>query len=75
MLEFVLSEDGKQLEVVLDEDGWADLKRVVQTAFRTNDHQHMFNRDWEIAEAVLDVSEDSPNSLGKVTIYPMASSV
>jgi hypothetical protein len=70
MLEFVLSEERDTLDIVLDEAGWEELKRVVELAFRSGDHQHMFNREWGISEAVLDVSEDSPTSLGKVTIYP-----
>ena len=71
MLEFVLNEDRDTLDILLDEAGWQELARVVQLAFRSGDHQHMFNREWDISEAVLDVSEDSPTSLGKVTIYPL----
>ena len=71
MLEFVLSDDRDELNIFLDEHGWKELARIVEVAFRSNDHQHMFNREWGISEAVLDVSEDSPTSLGKVTIYPV----
>ena len=74
MLEFVLNADRDELNIFLDDDGWKELVRIVQNAFRSNDHQHMFNREWQVAEAVLDVSEDSPTSLGKVTIYPVGGS-
>jgi hypothetical protein len=71
MLKFILGKDGDQLDLLLDESGWQDLKRVVESAFQSNDHQHMFDRRWGVQEAVLDVNEDPPTSLSKVTIYPM----
>ena len=71
MLEFILNEGRDALDIELDEAGWQELTRVVQRALRSGDHQHMFNREWGISEAVLDMSEDCPTSLGKVTIHPL----
>ena len=70
MLEFVLNEDRDTLDIVLDEAGWQELARIAQVALQSGDHQHMFNREWGISEAVLDVTNASPTSLSKVTIYP-----
>jgi hypothetical protein len=65
MLEFVKSDDGDELYLYLDENGWERLQREVNEARRSG-HTHLFSSDWGPGE--LTVTSGSKGSFHKVTI-------
>ena len=65
MLEFVKSEDGDELFVYLDQEGWECLQREVSDAQQSGD-THLFSSQWGPGE--LTVTPGSRGSFHKVTI-------
>jgi len=65
MLEFVKSEDGDELFIYVDQEGWERLQREIREAQQSGD-THLFSSDWGPGE--LTVSPDSQGSFHKVTI-------